>query len=178
MCAVYLYYFAAPTQILRALISPTKLVPSTGSHCPSLLKSRWWHSRSGANGGAPVPALHPPDVPRTYHTSFPWAAHGITCPVGGCPGRDTSRGALQVHFVRLHMQDMLVVLEEGNHPLPCCPNAVCFPLEVSEWDTSGHDNVCQGVGVENKVAGGGGGIGEYGGSLPGLRETLGYGDGI
>ena len=48
MCAFYLYCFTSPTQILRVLAAPTKLVPATTSHsarCPSR-----------ANGGATFPA--------------------------------------------------------------------------------------------------------------------------
>ena len=40
LCAVYLYYFAAPTQILRALAAPTQLVPATASHRLPPLKHR------------------------------------------------------------------------------------------------------------------------------------------
>ena len=66
-CAVYLYYFDAPTQILRALAAPTQLVPATASHRPPPLNSQWWRSRSGPNGGSPVlatanvvPSMPPP----------------------------------------------------------------------------------------------------------------------
>ena len=54
-CVVYLCYFAALTQILRALAAPTQLVKATVSHLPPPLKIQWWRSRSRANGGAPVP---------------------------------------------------------------------------------------------------------------------------
>ena len=53
--AVYLYYFAALTQILRAPFSAESMEKSTASHRPPPLKSQWWRSCSGANGGAPVP---------------------------------------------------------------------------------------------------------------------------
>ena len=56
MCALYLYYFASSTQILRVLAAPTKLVPATTSHSAPPLKSQRWRSCSGAHGGAPVPA--------------------------------------------------------------------------------------------------------------------------
>ena len=45
-CAVYLYYFASPTQILRVLAAPKQLVPATTSTT---------RRPSRANGGAPVP---------------------------------------------------------------------------------------------------------------------------
>ena len=56
LCAVYLYYFAAMTQIIRALAALTQLVPSNASHLPPPLKSQWWRSCSGTNRGAPIPA--------------------------------------------------------------------------------------------------------------------------
>ena len=69
LCAVYLYYFVAPTQILRALAAPMKLVPATASHHPPLLKSQWWRSRSGANGGSTIitPANVGPSIPPPSH---------------------------------------------------------------------------------------------------------------
>ena len=47
LCALFMYCFTSPTQILRVLAAPTKLVPATThiARCPSR-----------ANGGAPVPA--------------------------------------------------------------------------------------------------------------------------
>ena len=35
------------------------------------------------------------------------------------PGEGSSRTALQVHFVNHHMRYIIVVLEDGNLPLPC-----------------------------------------------------------
>ena len=70
--------------------------------------------------------LHPLDERRTYRISFPWTACDIAFPVGVCPGRSSSWSALWVHFVHLHMQDTLVVLVEGNYPLPCCPKCDIF----------------------------------------------------
>ena len=37
-CAAYLYYFAALTEIIRALVSPAQLVPATDSSRLSPLK--------------------------------------------------------------------------------------------------------------------------------------------
>ena len=39
-CALYFYYFASPTQLLRVLAAPTQLVPATTSHSPPPLKSQ------------------------------------------------------------------------------------------------------------------------------------------
>ena len=77
------------------------------------------------------PHPHPPDEPRTYRISFLRAAHDIACPVGGFLRRTTIRSALQVHFMHHHVQYMLVVLEDGNHPLPRCPKWNIFvPLRA------------------------------------------------
>ena len=57
---------------------------------------------------------------RTYGLSLPRKVCGITCLVGGCPGRATTWSTLWVHFVRCHVQDTLEVLEEGSHPHPHC----------------------------------------------------------
>ena len=34
--------------------------------------------------------------------------------------------ALRFHFVHHHVQDMIVVLEEGNHPIPILPKCDVF----------------------------------------------------
>ena len=68
----------------------------------------------------PPPYTHNPDESRTYRISFPQAACDIACPVGWCMGRATIWSDLWFHLGQHHMQYMLVVLEEGNHPLLCC----------------------------------------------------------
>ena len=50
-CALYLYYFDSPTQIIRLLAAPTPLVPATTYYSPLLLKIQWWRSCYGSNGG-------------------------------------------------------------------------------------------------------------------------------
>ena len=78
-CAVYLYFFTSTTQILRVIVAPTQLVPATTPHSPPHLKSQWWSSCSGSNGGSPVPEganvgpSHPcPPTPHPFHPShFP-----------------------------------------------------------------------------------------------------------
>ena len=42
-------------------------------------------------------------------------------PVEGCPGVSATRAAMRVHFVHRHVHDTMVILEEGNPPLPRCP---------------------------------------------------------
>ena len=39
----------------------------------------------------------------------------------GCPEVLATRTAMQVHFVHRHVHDTVVMLEEGNLPLPRCP---------------------------------------------------------
>ena len=39
----------------------------------------------------------------------------------GCPGVLDTRTAMRVHFVHRHVHDTVVMLEEGNLPLPRCP---------------------------------------------------------
>ena len=43
------------------------------------------------------------------------------CPVEVCPGVSEIRAAMRVHFVHRHVQDIMVILEEGNLPLPRFP---------------------------------------------------------
>ena len=50
------------------------------------------------------------------------------CPGEGCPGVLATRAAMRVHFVHRHVHDTVVILEEGNRPLPRCPRC---DLQVS-----------------------------------------------
>ena len=43
------------------------------------------------------------------------------CPVEGCPGVSETRAAMRVHFVHRHVHDPVVILVEGNLPLPRFP---------------------------------------------------------
>ena len=71
-------------------------------------------------GGPGRLEIPPPssDDTRTYQISFPQASHDITCPVVGCSGKASIRGALQVPFLNRRVWYTIVVLEGGNHPLP------------------------------------------------------------
>ena len=51
---------------------------------------------------------------------FPWGERGIAFPVGVFPGRATSSISLRVKFVKHHVQDTVVILEEGSNPLLRC----------------------------------------------------------
>ena len=61
---------------------------------------------------------YPPDESSTYRLSFLQGDLNITCLVGGCPGRETIRITLRVHFMHHNVQNTVVILEEGTHPLP------------------------------------------------------------
>ena len=43
------------------------------------------------------------------------------CPMEGCPGALATRMAMRVHFVHRHVQDTVVMREDGNLPHPWCP---------------------------------------------------------
>ena len=43
------------------------------------------------------------------------------CPVERCPGVLATQAAMRVHFVHRHVHDTVVILEEGNLPLPRWP---------------------------------------------------------
>ena len=47
-------------------------------------------------------------------------------PVRCYPGRATIRSTLRVHSLHRHLQDTVVILEEGSHPLPRCPKCDIF----------------------------------------------------
>ena len=66
--------------------------------------------------------------PRLYKMSFPAKDSRRRCPVEGCPGVSATRAATRVHFVHRHVHDTVVILEEGNLPLPRCPRC---DLQVS-----------------------------------------------
>ena len=56
------------------------------------------------------------------------------CPVEGCPGVLATRAAMRVHFVHRHFHNTVVILEEGNLPLPRCPRC---DLQVSRKALNG-----------------------------------------
>ena len=53
--------------------------------------------------------------------SFPAKGGRRRCPVEGCLGVLATRPAMRVHFVHRHVHNPVVMLEEGNPPLPRCP---------------------------------------------------------
>ena len=69
----------------------------------------WTDTATGGGGGEPT----------TYRIEFPKVGTR-ECPVEGCPGRAGTRTAMKVHFWRLHVRDVVIILEEGNLPHPRC----------------------------------------------------------
>ena len=101
------------------------------------------------------------------------------CPVEGCPGVSETRAAMRVHFVHRHVQDTVVILEEGKLPLPRCPRC---DLQVSRRALNGRHlgtNQCR-TGVEHKISEtrGGGGGGSNGEGFQRLREEVRLGKGV
>ena len=80
-----------------------------------------WHEKSAARRHLWAPQTD--GGPRTYKMSFPEKGGRRRCPVEGCPGVLATRTAMRVHFVHRHVHDTVVMLEEGNLPLPRCPGA-------------------------------------------------------
>ena len=52
----------------------------------------------------------------------------------GCPGALATSTAMRVHFVHRYVHDTVVMLEEGNPPLPRCP---CCNLQVTRKALNG-----------------------------------------
>ena len=77
LCAAYLYYSAAMTQILRALAAPTQLVPDTAFCCPMSLKSQWWRSHSG----------RPPSTVDLPTLTCPHQVHPTGQAIQACPSK-------------------------------------------------------------------------------------------
>ena len=78
------------------------------------------HMMTRHGKAAPRRHLWPPQTtggPRTYKMSFPKGSRR-QFPVEGCPGVSETRAAMRVHFVHRHVHDTVVILEEGNLPLP------------------------------------------------------------
>ena len=84
-----------------------------------------------------------------YKISFPAKDGSRQYPLEGCPGVSAKRAAMRVHFVHRHVHDTVVILEEGNLPLPRCPQC---GLQVSRKALDGrhlHTSQCR-KGTEQK----------------------------
>ena len=71
----------------------------------------------------------PPPYLQTYRFSIPKRMLGIRCLVEGCLGGASNLTNLQVHFSHRHVQDTIVILEEGNQPYPWRPKCNMFVLK-------------------------------------------------
>ena len=80
---------------------PPPRPPSTLSPHDALPISRGWSSP-------------PPEEAHHYQVSFPKTLNAIQCLVEGGRGQAMSWTNIWVHFVHRHVQDTLVILEEGN----------------------------------------------------------------
>ena len=84
-----------------------------------------------------------------YKMNFPTKGVRRQCPVDGCPGVSETRAEMRVHFVHRHVHNTVVILEEGNLPLPRCPRC---DLQVSRRALNGRHldtNQCK-PGAERK----------------------------
>ena len=59
--------------------------------------------------------------PQTYRMAFPNKGGPRSCPVEGCPGWAGTRTAMRMQFFNRYVQDIVIILEEGNLPHPRCP---------------------------------------------------------
>ena len=63
------------------------------------------------------------EEPRTYKIYFPTAVGQRKFTVKGFRGRAATQKVTNVHFLRRHVRDTVIILEEGNLPhthCPCC----------------------------------------------------------
>ena len=90
-----------------------------------------------------------------------------------------TRAAMRVHFVHRHVHDTVVILEEGNLPLPRCP---WCDLQVSRKALNGRHletNQCRTGGEKkNPETRGSGGRGSDREGVPRLREEDAIGEGV
>ena len=59
--------------------------------------------------------------PRTYKTSFPTFGGPRNCPAKGCRVQAAIRTVIQVNYFHRHVQDTVIIMEEGNLPHTRCP---------------------------------------------------------
>ena len=75
----------------------------------------WWPE------WASTPSTPPTPPPRLYRVSFLWESRYMVFPVEGCRVRASTRPNLWNHSVHCHVQDAIVIREEGNRPYPLFP---------------------------------------------------------
>ena len=86
LCAAYLYYFSALTQIICSLAAPKQLVTATASRRPPLLNSHWWRSSYSCPPSTVDPLalpcphrVHPTDQACQAFPSKPFFNHHDKC---------------------------------------------------------------------------------------------------
>jgi hypothetical protein len=77
--------------------------------------------------------------PLKYQVSFPLYCQSIACPVEGCTGKASTRANLWSHFMYKHLEDDIVMMEEGA--LPIC--LYCGMITSYSSLASRHKNVWQ-----------------------------------
>jgi len=74
--------------------------------------------------------------PKVYHTDMPKVSNTRTpCPVNGCTGSANRWHLMRKHFRALHIKDTVVILGEGNSPLPRCGECELFQKNVGKTHT-------------------------------------------
>ena len=74
-----------------------------------------------AEGESSWSATSPVEEPLMYRMAFPTVGGPRNFPVEVFLGFAVMRTAMWVHFIHWHVQDTMVILEEGNLPHPQCP---------------------------------------------------------
>ena len=94
---------------------------------------RWVQHGVGKGGLGGTPTLPLVD-PWTYRIYSPWSAREVAFPIVDFPVRASNRTSLGDHCFHRNMREKIVVLEEGNLPLPKCS---CCDMFVTWEDLNG-----------------------------------------
>ena len=74
----------------------------------------------------------PPAEPHIYREPLPNMAGSMGLPFKGCRGQATSHTNIWIQFLHHHVQDMIVILEEGKPPHPRYPECNTFVPWVAQ----------------------------------------------
>ena len=109
--------------------------------CQRSLNSQYLHQHMREIHHSPVcnDQQPPAPTPRTYHLNFPSKVYKIPCPVLGCPASPTTRECMHHHFWTHHVQDTIIILQEGAFPR--CPR--CGKYTRSPHAKHFHTQSCQ-----------------------------------
>ena len=72
----------------------------------------------------PPPSL--PEETQTYHVLLLLAMVPLACLVEGCQRRLEIRMGIRVHFMHYHVQENVVIVEEGNLSVRAAPDVKCW----------------------------------------------------